>query len=167
MIRDRSESAQNVNQRRDGALRSLVEQVPYLGFLGVQFDRRGDDLTAVLPFNEILIGNPRLPALHGGATAAFLEITATIGLSWATLWDDIESGALQGLEDGSGVPPGLPKTIDLTVEYLRSGFPRDSYARAQVTRSGRRYATVHVTAWQDERDRPFAQATGNFLMAPR
>ncbi|MGB0540701.1 MAG: PaaI family thioesterase, partial [Paracoccaceae bacterium] len=31
-------------------------------------------------------------------------------------------------------------------------------------RSGRRYASVHVEAWQDNRDRLFAQGTGHFLM---
>ena len=47
---------------------------------------------------------------------------------------------------------------------LRSGLPRDAYARARVNRSGRRYASVHVEAWQDNRARLFAQATGHFLM---
>ena len=60
--------------------------------------------------------------------------------------------------------PRLPKTIDFTVDYLRSGLPRDSYARARVVRSGRRYASVQVEAWQDRRARLFAQATGHFLM---
>ena len=58
----------------------------------------------------------------------------------------------------------LPKTIDFSVDYLRSGLPRDSYARAKVNRVGRRYASVHVEAWQDNRDRLFAQGTGHFLM---
>ena len=61
----------------------------------------------------------------------------------------------------------LPKTIDFTVDYLRSGLPRDAYARARVNRSGRRYASVHVETWQDNRARLFAQATGHFLMLPR
>ncbi len=84
-----------VKRRREGLLRSLVDGVPYIRFLGVEFDRRGDELTAVLPFNDSLIGNPRLPALHGGATAAFLEIAAMIELAWSTLWDGVEAdGAL-------------------------------------------------------------------------
>ena len=60
--------------------------------------------------------------------------------------------------------PALPKTIDFTVDYLRTGLPRDAYARARVNRMGRRYASVHVEAWQDNRARLFAQATGHFLM---
>ncbi|WP_374646531.1 PaaI family thioesterase [Tabrizicola sp.] len=157
----RPEPVHVVKQRREGLLRTLVDAVPYIAFLGIRFDRRGDELTAVLPYKEELIGNPILPALHGGATAGFLEIAAMIELSWSTLWDGVE--AQGALPEG---PLRLPKTIDFTVDYLRPGLPRDAYARARVNRSGRRYASVHVEAWQDNRARLFAQATGHFLMPP-
>lgn len=157
------ETVQIIKQRRDAALTSLVDGVPYISFLGISFDRRGDELTAVLPFDEKLIGNQMLPAIHGGVTAAFLEISAVIGLSWQMLWNDIENGEMAS--DMS--LPRLPKTIDFTIDYLRTGLPRDAYARARVNRSGRRYASVHVEAWQDNRQRLFAQATGHFLMPQR
>lgn len=150
-----------VKQRREALLRGLVDSVPYIAFLGARFDRHGDELTAVLPYHDSLIGNPVLPALHGGATAAFLEVTALIELAWSTLWDGVEAEGAQ--PEG---PLRLPKTIDFTVDYLRPGLPRDAYARARVNRSGRRYASVHVEAWQDNRARLFAQATGHFLMPP-
>ena len=155
----RPEPVQLIKQRRDALLRSLVQGVPYISFLGIDFDRRGDELTAVMPFQDSLIGNPVLPALHGGATAAFLEVTAIIGLAWASMWDEMETGRAVVAE-----PVRLPKTIDFTVDYLRAGLPRDAYARARVNRSGRRYASVYVEAWQDNRSRLFAQATGHFLM---
>ena len=167
MARPRPEPVQVVKQRRDAALNALVHGIPYSQFLGIEFDRRGDELTAVMPFQDKLIGNPLLPALHGGATAAFLEVTAIIGLSWSMLWDEVESGRLDPEQLAQGKLPRLPKTIDFTVDYLRSGLPRDAYARAQVARSGRRYASVHVEAWQDNRARPFAQASGHFLMPRR
>lgn len=159
--RPRPEPVQVVKQRRDAALQKLVGGVPYIGFLGIQFDRRGDELTAILPYSEMLIGNPTLPALHGGVTSAFLEVTAIIELGWAMLWEEMESGAPDDR------PLRLPKTIDFTVDYLRSGLPRDAYARARVNRFGRRYASVHVEGWQDNRARLFIQATGHFLMPPR
>lgn len=167
MSRERPEPVQVVKQRRDGALRALVDGVPYIRFLGIEFDRRGDELTGVMPFAEKLIGNPLLPALHGGGTAAFLEVTSIITLSWSMLWDEMESGALELEAIEAGNLPRLPKTIDFTVDYLRSGLPRDAYARAVVTRSGRRYASVRSEAWQDNRARPIAQATGHFLMPRR
>jgi acyl-coenzyme A thioesterase PaaI-like protein len=163
----RPEPVQVVKQRRDAALAALVHGVPYIKYLGIEFERRGDELTALLPFEEKLIGNPILPAIHGGVTAAFLETAAIIELSWQMLWPEIESGTLDPDKLAAGELPRLPKTIDFTVDYLRSGLPRDAYARARVNRSGRRYASVHVEAWQDNRARLFAQATGHFLMPPR
>lgn len=164
MARPAPEPVQVIKQRRDAALTALVSGVPYMQYLGVRFDRRGDELTAILPFDDKLIGNPMLPAIHGGVTAAFLEITAMVTLNWSYLWQDIESGALDPDSMARGALPRLPKTIDFTVDYLRSGLPRDAYGRARVTRSGRRYASVQAEAWQDNRDRPFAQANAHFLM---
>ena len=164
MARTPPEPVQVVKQRRDAALARMAEAVPYARYLGVGFDRRGDELTAVLAFSEKLVGNPFLPALHGGAIGAFLEITAIMELAWSQVWERMEGGGAGAAEIDAGVFPPLPKTIDFTVDYLRSGLPRDAYARARVNRSGRRYASVHVEAWQDNRARPFAQATGHFLM---
>ena len=167
MNRTQPEPVQIVKQRRDAALNALVTGVPYIQFLGISFERHGDELTGLLSYDEKLIGNPILPALHGGATAAFLEVTAIIELSWSYLWEDIESGKIDPQTVNHKNLPRLPKTIDFTVDYLRSGLPRDAYARARVNRSGRRYASVHVEAWQDNRSRLFAQATGHFLMPVR
>ncbi|APE42746.1 thioesterase [Sulfitobacter alexandrii] len=161
------EPVQVVKQRRDSVLRALVDGVPYIQFMGIGFERRGDELTGILPFKEDLIGNPLLPALHGGATSAFLEVTAIITLSWSYIWEDMENGVLDVSDVGNVDLPRLPKTIDFTVDYLRSGLPRDAYARARINRSGRRYASVHVEGWQDNRERMFAQATGHFLMPQR
>jgi acyl-coenzyme A thioesterase PaaI-like protein len=164
MSRPKPEAVQVVKSRRDAALAWLVGSVPYAAFVGIRFDRRGDELTAHLPFDDSLIGNPLLPALHGGATAAFLETAAIIELSWASLWAEMEAGRIDISALTPGQLPVLPKTIDFTVDYLRTGLPRDVYARARVTRSGRRYASVQVEAWQDNRDRPIAIALVHLLM---
>jgi acyl-coenzyme A thioesterase PaaI-like protein len=157
------EPVQVVKSRRDAALSWLTGGVPYLGFLGIHFDRRGDEVTAVLPFQPMLIGNPMLPALHGGVTAGFLEVTAIISLSFASLWQEVEAGRI-GSGGFEGLPL-LPKTINFGVDFLRTGLPRDAYARARVNRIGRRYASVQVEAWQDNVARPFALGSGRFVMA--
>lgn len=151
-----------IRNRRDSALTALVGSIPYARWLGIRFDRRGDELTAILPFRDMLVGNPDPPAIHGGVTAAFLEVASIIELAWVSLWEDMEAGRIR--LDADTDLPHLPKTIDFTVDYLRAGLPRDAYARGRVVRSGRRYASVHVEAWQDNRSRLFAQATGHFLM---
>ncbi|MFK7943195.1 MAG: PaaI family thioesterase, partial [Paracoccaceae bacterium] len=145
-------------------LGAMADVVPYNRFIGVSFDRLGDELTARLPFKEPLIGNPFLPAIHGGVTGAFLEITALTQLAWDRCWTILEDGGTPADAVLNGEFPAWPKTIDITIDYLRSGRPRDSFARARVQKAGRRVAHVHVEAWQDSRDRPIAMLRGNFLI---
>lgn len=166
MPRPRPEPVQVVKERRQNALDRMVQAVPYIRHLGISFERKGDELTAILNYSDRLIGNPLLPALHGGAVGAFLEIAAVVELEWSMVWDKMESGPEGAAAIDQRQFPPMPKTIDFTVDYLRSGLPRDAYARARINRSGRRYASVHVEGWQDRRDRLFAQATGHFLMPP-
>ncbi|MGF1501651.1 MAG: PaaI family thioesterase [Paracoccaceae bacterium] len=149
---------------RDAILSALAEAVPYNRFLGVRFDRLGDEMTARLPFRDGLVGNPFLPALHGGATGAFLEITALMQLAWDQALGVLEEGGVDAEALAEGRFPPYPKTIDITVDYLRSGRARDTFARARVQKSGRRVAHLHVEAWQDERARPIAMLRGNFLI---
>jgi len=149
---------------RDAALAALTETVPYNRFLGVRFDRLGDELTARLPFRDGLVGNPFLPALHGGVTGAFLEITALMQLAWDRALACMDEGGAAEARIAAGDFPTIPKTIDITVDYLRTGRPRETFARASVQKAGRRVLHLHVQAWQDERTRPIAMLRGNFLM---
>ena len=52
-----------------------------------------------------------------------------------------------------------PRVIDVSIEYLRSGRPLTTYARAEIKKVGRRIANVHVEAWQDQRAAPIAATT--------
>ena len=127
---------------------ALVQAIPYARLLGVVIDRKGSELTTVLPFQDSLVGNTMLPALHGGAISGFLELTALLQLVFETECER------------------LPKTVDITIDYLRSGRPVETYGRAIITKHGRRVANVRVEAWQDERSRPIAAAHGHFLLTP-
>lgn len=124
----------------------FLQRAPYARFLGMRVDLDGDDVTGVLPFAQHLIGNPMLPALHGGVIGAFMEMTALAQLA-LTQRDR-----------------RIPKTIDITIEYLRPGRPVETYARAEVRKAGRRVANLHVEAWQDRRDQPIAFLRGHFLL---
>jgi len=164
MTHSRPEPVQTIKERRDSVLRRLTHSIPYVRFMGIEFERRGDELTAILPYRDMLIGNPDIPAIHGGVTSAFLEVASITELTWSNFWEVMESRGSASTDWSTEPLPALPKTIDFTVDFLRPGLPRDAYARAVVNRSGRRYASVHVEAWQDNRSRKFAQATGHFLM---
>jgi acyl-coenzyme A thioesterase PaaI-like protein len=56
------------------------------------------------------------------------------------------------------------KPISVTVDYMRGGSDRDTFAAAVVHRLGSRVANVEATAWQSERDSPIASARINFLL---
>lgn len=128
-------------------LNAFLQRVPYVRFLGMRADLAGDEMTAVLPFADHLIGNTLLPALHGGVIGAFLEMTALAQLSV------VQPSAR------------VHKTIDVTIEYLRPGRAMTTYARADLRKVGRRIANVHVEAWQDQREKPVASLRGHFLLS--
>ena len=141
----------------ENALDSLLRAIPYSKFLGIHLDRQDGELITVLPFSKILIGNPNPPALHGGAIAAFLEITAVVELIGRQLSKNFQySGAKNPPKFGKN-SLRIPKTIDFTVNYLRPGITKAAYAQAKVNRTGRRYGTVFVEAWQVDREKIFTQ----------
>ena len=124
----------------------LIDLVPYARFLGLTAALQGDELITTMRYGDHLIGNPSLPALHGGTLGALLESAAIYELLWRS-----ETVA-------------LPKTITLTVDYLRSGAPVDTHARGVVTRQGRRVTNVRMEAWQADRTAPVATAHAIFLV---
>jgi len=130
---------------KDNFITSL-KQIPYANVLGVEALFRGEDFTLVLPYKESNIGNPVLPALHGGAIGGFMEIAAVAQI----LLDHPEEG--------------VAKTIGINIDYLRRGKPQDCYARAKITRHGRRIVNVNVEVWQDTPDTPIAALHGHFLI---
>ncbi|MFN3780299.1 MAG: PaaI family thioesterase [Brevundimonas aurantiaca] len=127
-------------------MNELLDRLPYARFLNLQTQTNGDEVTVVMPFADQLIGNPMLPALHGGSTAALLEMTAMAQIALA-------------------FPSSrLPRPINVTVAYLRTGRPVDVFARAEISRAGRRIAHVQAEAWQESRSRPIASLTAHFLL---
>ena len=54
-------------------LLDTLMSAPYVSRFGVRLEVKGTELTGVLPFDNDLVGNPLIPALHGGAVGAFLN----------------------------------------------------------------------------------------------
>jgi uncharacterized protein (TIGR00369 family) len=135
--------------RQAGRPELLADLVPYARFLGLTAELREGEPLARMRYSEQLIGNPALPSLHGGALGGLLESAAVFHLLWST------GGA------------GLPKVINLTVEYLRSAAAVDTWARATVGRLGRRVAVLRVVAWQQSEDVPVATATVHLKLGAR
>ena len=126
---------------------ALLAAIPYCRHLGLSVETAGETLVLVMPFAEHLIGNPVLPALHGGVIGSFLETAAIAQVIW---------------ELGGG---RLPKPIDITIDYLRSGRAVDTRARARIAKRGRRVVNVHAELWQEDPEKPVASLRGHFLLS--
>ncbi len=133
-----------------GDPQQLADAIPYNGLIGGEMFLEGAELRFRLRFREGNIGNPLLPALHGGVVGAFMEHAAVLHLLWT------QEAAR------------LPKVVDFSIDYLRPGRPEDLYVRCSVRRQGRRVANVSVTSWQpgakEGRERVVAHARTHFLL---
>lgn len=120
--------------------------IPYVEYLGIRAAADTEPPLFRLPFQDKLVGNPQLPALHGGVIAGFAETAATLHLI----------RTLRGAK--------FPKSIDFAIDYLRSGRPVESFAACELVRVGARVALVQVRCWQQRPELPIAVARGHFLL---
>lgn len=132
--------------RREGAYAELIAAIPYAEYLGVKMTTQADGFLFELPFREALVGNHLLPAIHGGVIAGFMENAAMLHI-------------LVSHEQGR-----LPKTVDFSLDYLRSAGPKNTFVRCEVTRQGRRVAHVSISCWQDSPCKPVAVARVHFIL---
>lgn len=127
---------------------------PYVDFLALERCAPPDDPAAGvfrMPFKPELIGNPVLPALHGGVVAGFAETAALLHLIYT-----------------SDLPPeDAPRGVDFSLDYLRPARPVDTWARCTTVRQGARVALVHVQVWQDDPSRPIVTARSHCLLPAR
>ncbi len=134
------------NAKETGDYSQALAEMPYAQLLGVEIQEDADGPVFVLPFRPHNIGNPDLPALHGGVIGGFLETAALLHLLWIR----------ESLE--------IPRTVDFSLDYLRSGKAETLYAQCSITKQGKRVANVMMTAWQDDKAKPVAVARAHFLL---
>src|SRR5690242_1293909 len=108
---------------------AVVRAVPYCAWLNLSARIVDGHVVLEMPFDPKLVGNPILPALHGGVIGSLLECAALIETVWAIRLTQ------------------FPKPVDITVDYLRSGRAVTTYARARLARQGRRVVNVHAELW--------------------
>lgn len=132
--------------QKTGDFSRMLDNISYAKWVGLQCDRFGDDLIFRLPEKDENLGNPILPAIHGGVIGGFMELSAAIYLM-------MSQDALR-----------MPRIVDFSLDYLRAGLNRETYAECHLTRQGNRVANVMITAWQKSRSQPIATARAHFLL---
>ena len=120
---------------------------PIAPWLGISARIEDGALILDMPFDPKLVGNPILPALHGGVIGSLLETAALV----QTIW---ETGAVT-----------MPKPVDITIDYLRSARALTSHARGFIVRQGRRVVAARAEMWQEDAAKPVASFRGHFLLA--
>ncbi len=129
-----------------GDYNQLLQTIPYAQTLGVRCERFGNEVVFVLPNRDQNLGNPILPAIHGGVLGGFMEIAAAFHLAIFMEIDD------------------LPRIVDFSLDYLRAGMHQETYAECRLTRQGNRVANVNISAWQKKKQEPIALARAHFLL---
>ncbi|GLR64455.1 PaaI family thioesterase [Marinospirillum insulare] len=123
-----------------------LAMIPYARLIGVEAEDKEDALIFTLQPKSENVGNPLLPALHGGVVAAYLETAAILNVMAYT----------QGKR--------IPKIIDFSIDYLRSARTEKTYARCELGRLGKRVVNVSITAWQGDREaEPIALARAHLI----
>jgi uncharacterized protein (TIGR00369 family) len=127
--------------------RSIIEDlIPFNKMVGFKLlEVRENFVSILIPYRPELIGDIRRGSIHGGVIAAAMD--AVGGAAAATTLKH-ETDKLS--------------TIDLRVDYLEPGQPRDLITEATVKKSGSKVIFVSMVTYHDTRDKPIAEGRGVF-----
>jgi uncharacterized protein (TIGR00369 family) len=103
--------------------------------------------TLALPYHEEIIGDPQRRVVFGGVITTLIDQAS--GLAVACAMEELTAIA----------------TIDIRVDYLRAAEPgHELFARAECYKLTRNVAFVRATAWDKDRNDPFAGCLGTFML---
>lgn len=131
-------------QQRDYT--ALIDAIPYAKYLGIKMQQQDDALQFLLKFKPQLIGNPMLPAIHGGVVAGFLEHSAILHTIIA------QQSAT------------MPKLFNFSIDYLRPAAASCLHAKCELVRQGRRVWFMRIKAWQEDSAKPVALARAYLIL---
>lgn len=113
---------------------------PYAQGIGCVIERMEGDVPLLgCDYSDRTIGRPGF--WHGGALSGLLEMAAVCAVQAAT-----------------GIEMRRLKPVGVSVQFLRGGVEKRTFAIGRVVRAGRRLVNVTAEAWQDDRAKPLAMA---------
>ena len=139
--------------RSEDKAQYLVEALPYANFLGMEALKVNNAWQFRLPPRPHNIGNPVLPALHGGAIAGFMEMSAVVHVFMT-----------MDVERISGHEARVPKIIDFSIDYIRACRLETTFAACEVLRRGRKVTNIAIRVWQQDPNVLAATARAHYLL---
>lgn len=126
---DQTEISEDEQQRRRQAIAELMPTSPFLGRLGVSFDRyEPDDVVLRLPFRPDLTNDGTY--YHGGVIASAID-TAGAAAAWSN--HDFAKGT-------------RASTISMSIQYVGAAKQSDLLCHARTVRRGKELVFTEITA---------------------
>ncbi|MCB1334612.1 MAG: PaaI family thioesterase [Roseivivax sp.] len=128
--------------------RKFIQAIPHARALSMDVVAIGEgEATIRMPYDPRLIGDPETGVIHGGAVSTLMD---TCGGAAAMSHPSL---------------PSTTATLDLRIDYMRGATPGQAItAHAVCYHVTRSVAFVRATAFDDDRERPVATATGAFTV---
>ena len=138
---------------------SWTDDMPFNKLLGFKITKFSSEQSEVrFQWQESLVGNPMQKILHGGVTAAALDLVGGV-VAAATI--------IQQLEDltPTAIEKSISKlgTIDLRTDFLRPGRGQEFIATAKIIRSGSKVAVARMEMHNEKGDH-IAFGTGTYMV---
>ena len=116
-------------ERRRRAIKDLMPKTPFIGGLGLVFDKyEHDDVTVRVPFREDLTNDGTY--YHGGVVAAAID-TAGAAAAWSN--HDFDKGA-------------RASTVSMSLQYVGACKKSDLLCHARTVRRGKELTFTEITA---------------------
>ena len=139
-----SEVTEDPNVRKRAAIADIMPKTPYIGGLGIVFDKyEPDDVVLRLPFREDLTNDGVV--YHGGVVASVID-TAGAAAAWSN--HDFERGS-------------KASTVSMTVNYVGACRKSDLLCHARTVRRARELIFLEIEA-TDADGRPVASAVQTY-----
>ena len=137
---DREPLTDEQQQRRRLSIRDLMPTTPFIGWLGLVFERyEPDDVLLRLPFRADLTNDGSV--YHGGVVASVID-TAGAAAAWSN--HDFDKGA-------------RASTVSMTLQYLGAARQSDLLCTARAVKRGRELIFTEIDA-TDADGNPVAHA---------
>lgn len=111
---------------------------------------KAGEVTAFVPYDEKLVGNPQTGVVHGGVITTLLDNAAGIAVA-------SKLGR-----------PGQIATLDLRIDYMKPATPgQDIMAYAHCYKTTSAIAFVRGVAYHADRDDPIAACAAAFMIGTK